>query len=78
MTWKPLLKTRCLREGETLLFFPLTDVQTESISSIRFTPYSSMVDVSYERLFIGLGAIPGMPPPLGFLSAIDGGEGGQE
>jgi hypothetical protein len=75
-TWEPLIRARCERDGETLLFFPLSDEKTWSVSRLDFTPDDSFIRVTYERLFIGLGEIPGMPPPLGFLSGIDGVEGG--
>lgn len=57
MTWKSLVRTRCVQEGETLLLFPLTHEQTESVSSIRFVPDEGFIDVQYHRLFLGLGAI---------------------
>jgi hypothetical protein len=54
-TWKPTITYRCMFEGETLLLFPLTSEQTESISSIRFEPHSSFIGAQYHRLFLGLG-----------------------
>jgi len=55
-TWEPILRTRCELNGQTLMVFPLSREQTESISRIRFVPDEEL-EVRYERLFLGLGAI---------------------
>jgi hypothetical protein len=56
-TWRPLLRTRCELEGQTLMLFPLTVEQEEMVSTIRFVPMQNGLLVSYERLLLGLGAI---------------------
>ena len=55
-TWKPLLRTRCELEGQTLMLFPLTDEQEERVSQIRFDPRENLL-VRFDRLLLGLGAI---------------------
>jgi len=55
-TWEPSIKNRCINLGMTTILFPLSDEQTESISTIRFEPeYGNPVE--YARLFLGLGAV---------------------
>jgi len=56
-TWRPLLRTRCELEGQTLMLFPLTVEQEEMVSTLRFVPTENRLLVSYERLLLGLGAI---------------------
>jgi hypothetical protein len=58
ITWEPLIRSRCIFGGESLLLFPLTGEQTESISRIGFTPDGSGTSVGYERLFVGLCSLP--------------------
>jgi hypothetical protein len=55
-TWMPRLRTRCELDGQTVIVFPLSQEQVESISRLRFVPHNSM-QVRYDRLFLGLGAI---------------------
>jgi hypothetical protein len=55
-TWKPLLRTRCELEGQTLMLFPLTYEQTEAISRLRFDPVENLL-VEVDRLLLGLGPI---------------------
>ena len=55
-TWEPAIRTRCLRGGERVLVFPLTPEQTGSVSTLEFKPDDGR-DVSYVRLFLGLGSI---------------------
>lgn len=55
-TWEPILRTRCELNGQTVMVFPLSSEQTESISRIRFVPDREL-EVRYDRLFLGLGAI---------------------
>jgi len=55
-TWEPSINNRCINLGMTTILFPLSDEQTESISSIRFEPeYGNPVE--YARLFLGLGEV---------------------
>lgn len=54
-TWRPVLRTRCELEGEEIILFPLTPEQEDAISRISFLPDDPSVQVSYERLFLGLG-----------------------
>jgi hypothetical protein len=56
-TWKPLLRTRCELEGQTLMLFPLSNEQEEMVSQIRFVPTENGLLVNYDRLLLGLGAI---------------------
>ncbi len=55
-TWVPRFRTRCIHYGERLMLFPLSQEQVESISRIRFEPDED-IQVLYDRLFLGLGAI---------------------
>ncbi len=55
-TWEPVLRTRCELNGQTVMVFPLSREETESISRIRFVPDREL-EVRYDRLFLGLGAI---------------------
>jgi hypothetical protein len=55
-TWEPILRTRCELNSQTVMVFPLSREQTESISRIRFVPDEEL-EVRYDRLFLGLGAI---------------------
>ncbi|MCD4776000.1 MAG: hypothetical protein K8S15_08130 [Candidatus Aegiribacteria sp.] len=55
-TWKPGLLTRCLSYGETVVVFPLTDDQIESISTIDLR-IDQGYSVEYSRLFLAMGSI---------------------
>ena len=55
-TWKPSLLTRCILYGETVVLFPLTDEQVESISTIDLQTDQNY-RVEYSRLFLALGSI---------------------
>lgn len=55
-TWKPSLLTRCLSYGETIVVFPLTDDQIESISTIDLQTDQGY-SVEYSRLFLALGSV---------------------
>lgn len=55
-TWKPSLLTRCLSYGETVVVFPLTDDQIESISTIDLRTDRGY-SVEYSRLFLAMGSI---------------------
>ena len=56
-TWRPLLATRCELGGETLMLFPLSSEEEEAVSRIRFVPDDGGLDITYERLLLGLGAV---------------------
>ncbi|MBD3370938.1 hypothetical protein GF402_11340 [Candidatus Fermentibacteria bacterium] len=56
-TWRPVLRTRCELEGETVILFPLTPEQEDVVSKIEFVPDEDWVDVRYERLLLGLGTV---------------------
>ncbi len=55
-TWKPSLLTRCILYGETVVLFPLTDEQVESISTIDLQTEQGY-RVEYSRLFLALGSM---------------------
>ncbi len=55
-TWKPSLLTRCILYGETVVLFPLTDEQVESISTIDLQTEQNY-RVEYSRLFLALGSM---------------------
>ncbi|MCD4702666.1 MAG: hypothetical protein K8S24_12500 [Candidatus Aegiribacteria sp.] len=52
-TWEPSLRTRCMLYGETIVLFPLTDEQVESISTIELQTDQGY-NVEYSRLFLVL------------------------
>ena len=56
-TWEPLLATRCELGGETLMLFPLSSEEEESVSRLRFVPDDGGLDITYDRLLLGLGAV---------------------
>ncbi len=55
-TWKPLLRTRCELENQTIILFPLNDRQDDLVSHLSFEPVENL-QVHYERLLLGLGSI---------------------
>ncbi len=55
-TWRPAIRYRCGELGQTVMLFPLSERQTESICSIDFKPDREQ-QVEYHRLFLGLGQI---------------------
>ena len=55
-TWEPSLLTRCLSYGETIVLFPLTDQQIESISTIELQTDQGY-SVEYYRLFLAMGNV---------------------
>jgi hypothetical protein len=55
-TWEPVLRTRCQMFAQTVMVFPLSAEQIESISRIRFVPDGNY-QVRYDRLFLGLGVL---------------------
>ena len=55
-TWEPSLLTRCLNYGETIVLFPLTDDQIESISTIDLRTDQGY-SVEYSRLFLAMGSV---------------------
>ena len=55
-TWKPSISTRCLMNGETVVLFPLTDEQVESISTLSLETDQGF-HVEYSRLFLAMGTV---------------------
>lgn len=55
-TWRPAIRYRCSELRQTVMLFPLTEDQVESICSIEFQPDGNQ-QVEYSRLFLGLGEI---------------------
>ncbi len=55
-TWEPSLRTRCILYEETIVLFPLTDEQVESISTIELQTDQGY-HVEYSRLFLAMGSI---------------------
>ncbi len=55
-TWKPSISTRCIMNGETIILFPLTDEQIESISTLNLETDQGF-NVKYSRLFLAMGSL---------------------
>ncbi len=55
-TWEPSLRTRCILYGETIVLFPLTEEQVESISTIDLQTDQGY-HVEYSRLFLAMGSV---------------------
>ncbi len=55
-TWEPSLRTRCILYGETVVLFPLTEEQVESISTIDLQTDQGY-HVEYARLFLAMGGV---------------------
>jgi hypothetical protein len=54
-TWEPSLLTKCVGYGQTVVLFPLTDEQIESISTLNLS-VDQDYPVVYSRLFLALDA----------------------
>jgi len=55
-TWEPSLRTRCILYGETVILFPLTVEQVESISTIELQTDQDY-NVECSRLFLAMGSV---------------------
>lgn len=55
-TWRPVLRTMCVRDRQSVILFPMSEEQVESICTIEFRNDQGY-PVEYSRLFLGLKTI---------------------